>query len=128
MDSAKVILEKLNPINKSDLTINSEMKSAFYNNYASFYELSADYDMAISMIDEAIKIDTEAKDNISRAIDYNNKSVILSNLKHYEDAYKLSKKSLLLYEPIVNSNLNIGFRVYQKKHKTNINKKLFIYF
>ena len=101
LSSAKLFIEKISPLNNNDLRINLEVKSAFYNNCASLYERLGNYDMAISMIDEAIKIDIETNNAISTALDYNNKSVILSNLRQYENAYKLCKKALILYEPIV---------------------------
>jgi hypothetical protein len=57
--------------------------------------------MALTMMEEALKLDLESRDDIACAIDYNNKTVLLLNLHKYQDAYKWSKRSLLLLEPIV---------------------------
>ena len=101
LESAKTALEKINVIHKSDLTISAEVKSAFLNTYAAYYEKIEDYTLAIMMIDEALKVDNESKDTVASAIDYNNKAVFLMNLKKYRDAYKCNTKSLGLLEHIV---------------------------
>ena len=95
-------LDKIYPIHKGDLTISAEVKSAFLNNFATYYERIEDYNMASTMEGEAIKLDEEAQDVIGSAADCNNKTVFLLNLKKYKEAYKFSAKALVLLEPIVN--------------------------
>eukprot|EP00831_Metopus_contortus_P042677 TRINITY_DN3398_c0_g1_i1.p1 TRINITY_DN3398_c0_g1~~TRINITY_DN3398_c0_g1_i1.p1 ORF type:complete len:407 (+),score=109.90 TRINITY_DN3398_c0_g1_i1:44-1264(+) len=88
-------------IHKMDPTISSDLRSALCNNYAAYYEKTEEYSLALFMIDEAIKLDTEARDEVAIAIDHNNKTVVLLHMQKTMEAYKSSKRSLLILEPIV---------------------------
>ena len=101
LESAKIILDKINQIPKSDPTVSPDIKSAYFNNFAAYYERVEDYSLAMVMIDEAIKFDAESHDDIACAVGYNNKTVLLLNLQKYQDAYKACKRALLLLEPIL---------------------------
>jgi len=83
------------------MSINIEIRRAFFNNYAAYYEKVGNYSMASIMTDKAITIDIESHDDISSAIDYNNKSVMLLKLSKWNEARKSLKQALLLLEPIV---------------------------
>ena len=100
LESAKVILEKLNPIYKSDLTLSTELKSAFFNNYASYYKKTEDYNAALELLEEAIKLDADS--DIALAVDCNNKAVLLMSMGKYKEAYRVSKRALVSLEPVVN--------------------------
>lgn len=93
------MLEKLNPIYKSDLTLGVELKSAFLNNCASYYKKMEDYEAAVCAMDEAMKLDADA--GIALAVDCNNKAVLLMDMGKHKEAYKVSKRALVLLEPVV---------------------------
>ncbi len=105
------MLEKVKQIHKIDYTISSDIKSALFSNYAAYYEKYVrpeiiigrleEYSLALSMVEEAIKLDSESHDDIACAVDYNNKTVLFLNLQKNQDAFKCCKRSLVLLEPIV---------------------------
>lgn len=101
LGEAKAALDKLHSVYKGDLTINSEVKSAFLNNLAAYYERTEDYASAITVIEEAIKADKKLKDNVACAIDYNNKAVFLMSLNNFSEAYDCSAKALGFLEHTV---------------------------
>ena len=107
-DICKLVLDKINPVYKSDFSISPEVKGAFFTNSSAFYERTENYAMASMMIDEAIRLDTESHDDIACAVDYNNKAVLLLNLKKSSEAYKCSKKALVLLEPLVYLIFELG--------------------
>lgn len=109
MAGVKSSLDKLNTVYKGDLTIKTEIKSSFLNNFAAYYERVEDLPSAITMLDEAVKIDRKVKDNIACAIDYNNKSVFLMNMNNFSEAYDCSKKALGFLEHTVNFKVKIDF-------------------
>lgn len=101
------------------------MKSAYFNNYAAYYEKTEEYSLALVMADEAIKLDTEAHDDIACAVDFNNKTVLLLSIQKYQDAYKCCKRALILLEQIVFSLIKAKSKAELVKDPS-FNNKLYL--